>query len=437
MKIKQFLIFITIFVLLLAGCGKRGQQLSKSDSSTIKEEPVKSEKSETKKDDKKGSSSFVAKSDKSKKKEDKKKKKKPKPSEEVLVTTGELSLVTEERYDSVYLSISPEEFEKLGFRLGDGVDVLFSNGVTYENIPYYSGDYCRINEYFVYANIYDDTVEICCNYNPDFFWEDEITDETTVVITMHESGRYKDIEDRLNISYSNDPQDYPDMSVFANFRELSGGNIAPGRFYRGASPCNNHRNRAADVNGMMRSCNIAYVLDLADSRGTFEDYREEYGEEYTYDWDLFLNDKISFVDMNFEFSNDEYKEWIADGLKDMLKNDGPYFIHCNEGMDRTGFVCAILEGLAGATYEEMRDDYMLSYKNYYGIDDESDPETYDLIVETYFDSFMILLHGEEDHRTLKNADYQEDIEDYLVDGGMTEKEVKKLKKLLSGGNLDN
>jgi len=350
--------------------------------------------------------------------------------EQPRIETGELSIVTGKHYDSFYISMNPEEFKELGFELGDGVDVVLSNGETYYNIPFYSGDYCRLFEYYIFEDVYEDTIDICCNYLPGFYIEENITDDTTVNIVLHEKGKYKDIEKHLNLSYSNDPADYPNEEVFANFRSLSGGKIARGKFYRGASPCNNNTNRSMYVNKLMRERNIAYVLDLADSRKTFEKYRKIYGEEYTYDWDLFLNSKVYFVEMDFDYTNVDYKTWIADGLKDMIKNDGPYFIHCNEGMDRTGFVCAILEGLAGATYEEMRDDYMVTYKNYYGIDDETDPTTYDLIVEIYFDSFMMLLHGTDDHKTLKKNNYEKDIERYLREGGMTKKEIKKLKKIL-------
>lgn len=347
------------------------------------------------------------------------------------VTTGEMPIVTGERYDAFYISISPQEFKALGFELGDGVNVALSNGTVYEDIPFYSGDYCRLYEYYVYENIYDDTIDVCCNYYPEFYVAEDLSDDMTATITISKKGKYKDIENRMNWDYSNKVEDFPNEEVFANFRELSGGNIVPGRFYRGASPCNNNRNRSPYVNGLMRNHNIAYVLDLADSRKDFENYREQYGDIYSYDWDLFLNDKMYFVEMDFDFTCDEYREWIAEGLIDLIKHDGPYYIHCNEGKDRTGFVCVILEGLAGATYEEMRDDYMETYKNYYGIDDKNDPETYDLIVETYFDNFMMLLHGEDDHRSLKTSTYEEDIEDYLFEGGMSEKQIKKLKKLLT------
>lgn len=352
-----------------------------------------------------------------------------------LPTTGEQAIVLNKRYDAFYIKMSPEEFESLGFALGDSVDIYLSNGISYRNVPYYSNDYVRLYEYYVYANIYDDTIDICCNYAPDFYVNDGVTADCTAVITLNKKEAYKSIEDLMNMEYSNNVEDFPNEEVFANFRELSGGKIAPGKFYRGASPCNNNTNRSPYVNDLMRSHGIKYVLDLADDRKTFENYRDQYGEEYTYDWDLFLNSQISFLEMDFDFTNVEYSAWIVDGLKDMLEHDGPYFIHCNEGMDRTGFVCALLEGLAGASYEEMRDDYMITYYNYYGINDQTNPEAYDRIVETYFDTFMMLLHDDRDHHALKKNNYKKDIEKYLTKGGMSKKQIKKLKKLLTSKEL--
>jgi|GEM_PF-410433 len=347
------------------------------------------------------------------------------------VTTGELNVVTGKRYDSFYLPITPAEFEELGFSRGDGVDVTLSNGEVYYNIPYYTDDYCRLFEYYVTPNIYDNSIDVCCNYLPGFYIEEGIDNSTTATITLHEKGKYKYTEERMNIEYSDNPSDFPSREVFANFRELSGGKIAAGKFYRGASPVNNNRNRCEYVNELMEEKGINYVLDLADSEKTFRSYDEKYDTYYTYGWDMYQNDSVYFVDMDFSYTNPDYAVWIADGLKDMIDHDGPYYIHCNEGMDRTGFVCALLEGLAGASYKEMRNDYMITYHNYYGIDKDSDPETYDLIEEIYFDSFMMLLHGNADHKTLQKNNYQKDIENYLLSGGMTKKQIKKLKKLLT------
>ena len=47
----------------------------------------------------------------------------------------------------------------------------------------------------------------------------------------------------------------------------------------------------------------------------------------------------------------------------MTGQEGPCYIHCTEGKDRTGFVCLLLEALCGANYGELRDDYMTTYAN--------------------------------------------------------------------------
>ena len=45
----------------------------------------------------------------------------------------------------------------------------------------------------------------------------------------------------------------------------------------------------------------------------------------------------------------------------MLTHDGPYLVHCNAGVDRTGFVAASIELLFGASIDEVIYDYLLSY----------------------------------------------------------------------------
>lgn len=55
----------------------------------------------------------------------------------------------------------------------------------------------------------------------------------------------------------------------------------------------------------------------------------------------------------------------------------PILIHCNEGKDRTGFVCAVLEALCGASILEITEDYMKSFENYFEVQKGS--ETCNLI----------------------------------------------------------
>ncbi len=115
----------------------------------------------------------------------------------------------------------------------------------------------------------------------------------------------------------------------------------------------------------------------------------------------------------------------------MILNDGPIYIHCLEGKDRTGFVCLILEALAGASYEEMVNDYIKTYENYYGITKENDPNKYYAIVNLYFDVFVSYLHGTDDIKELTCADYTQDAINYLCEGGMTIDEISKLRNMIT------
>jgi hypothetical protein len=46
----------------------------------------------------------------------------------------------------------------------------------------------------------------------------------------------------------------------------------------------------------------------------------------------------------------------------MIALQGPYLIHCYAGVDRTGFVSAVLEALMGATIREIETDYLRSFE---------------------------------------------------------------------------
>ena len=135
--------------------------------------------------------------------------------------------------------------------------------------------------------------------------------------------------------------------------------------------------------------------------------------------------------MTASYSTDKYKQSVVKGLRKLIEIGGPAYIHCLEGKDRTGFVCVLIEALAGATYDEMRDDYMITYDNYYGISKEATPDRYDAVVSLYFDAFMEYLSGEENSEKLHDLSYVDGAKQYLIDGGMTETEIDKLLELIT------
>lgn len=58
---------------------------------------------------------------------------------------------------------------------------------------------------------------------------------------------------------------------------------------------------------------------------------------------------------------------MARAFRLIISHEPPFLIHCNERKDRTGLFCILIEALLKADIDEIVNDYMLSYKNYYEI----------------------------------------------------------------------
>ena len=73
----------------------------------------------------------------------------------------------------------------------------------------------------------------------------------------------------------------------------------------------------------------------------------------------------------------------------------------------------------------MFSDYMITYDNYYGITQQSDPVRYGVIARTNFDSMLRHLPGMED-ADLATASFAEPARAYLRMGGMTDEQMDAL-----------
>ena len=134
--------------------------------------------------------------------------------------------------------------------------------------------------------------------------------------------------------------------------------------------------------------------------------------------------------MTMNFTSDEFKSQEADVLRAMTENEAPYLVHCLEGKDRTGFICMLLEAFEGAGYQELADDYMITYDNYYHISEASDKERYDGLIESLLHPMLRELTGKD--ADLENADYAECARRYIREIGLTDAEISKLHACLEG-----
>jgi len=342
------------------------------------------------------------------------------------------STVTQDaKFGAAVIDLSQEEFESAGFELGDSVDVEFGNGLSIKDIPYYNGYYVK-NEFPVLI-AYPGFDKIRVTYNNLGIWNVAALEENLkITISLNTKQKYSAIQESLGQIYSFERNKYESDEQFSNFRALSGGNLKENYLFRGASPVDNSRNRAPYTDRLLKESNIGFVIDLADSEEDIQGYftADDFTSEYTKS--LYDEGCVVLLDMGSGYQSEEYRQKFVSGLKAMLEyEDVPVFIHCMEGKDRTGFVCMLLEALAGATYDEMLTDYMITYENYFSVTKDKTPEKYEAIADLYFNSFVEYLHGTSDLDTLKSADYTEDAKAYLRAGGMTDEEIQTLIERIS------
>ncbi len=351
-----------------------------------------------------------------------------------------IGIIHEEEFGGVYIKKTIEEFNSLGFNFGDSVDIKFSNGYKLKDQPYYNGYYVDANSSLLVGYPGYDYIKAAINYGDDLFTLAELDESMTATITLNKAGKYKDIQEASDIHYFDDRTKYTTDSEFANFREIKVGNIKDGILYRSASPCDNKHNRAHYTDTLMSEANIDYILNLADTNAKIEGYIETYNlEEISpYFVSIYrsnncylafpteeLNSGVDPIGLNMNYMSDDFREKVALGIKDTLNADGPILIHCLEGKDRTGFVCMIFEVLMSATYKEIVDDYMLTYDNYYKINN-NDPR-YEIIKKRNIDSMLNFICNGADYT---KGDLSSYARSYLINGGMTDSEVTSLINML-------
>lgn len=194
------------------------------------------------------------------------------------------------------------------------------------------------------------------------------TEEKTVVenklsVVSSEIGRRK----TANID------DYASPEIFANFREIQTTGIRPKTLYRSSNPMDTFANKArhkyADM--LAEKAGIAAEIDLADNDQELERNFPKKGFKEKYCYNLYQQGKL--LNVKLRGNGLDSRDWdkLATAFRFMLDNDGPYLIHCRLGQDRAGFFSMLCAALAGATVDDLRKDYMLTYCNYYHLEPKS------------------------------------------------------------------
>ena len=344
--------------------------------------------------------------------------------------SSDLAIMHEEEFGGIYLGLTIEEFNSLGYAYGDSVTVRFSNGYELPGIPYYNGFYAQNGDALLVAYPGYPYIKACIQTGDDLWVMAGLKEGDTAEVVLDVRGKYLDIQTARDIHYEDDRTLFASDSVFANFRSVTGGDIQENYLYRSASPCDNQHNRAPFADGLIAEAGVNYIVDLADDEVKIQGYLNDPAFSSPYFLSLYEAGEVCPLSLNVNFGSDEFGGKLVSGLKAMTDHPGPYLIHCLEGKDRTGFVCMLLEALCGASYQEIVDDYMISYDNYYQISMESDPGRYEVIRKNVLDPLVHILTGED--IAPEQADLTVYAENYLVNAGMSRKMITALRQNLSG-----
>ena len=249
--------------------------------------------------------------------------------------------------------------------------------------------------------------------DPGYEWDQSVTE---ISLALKEKRGYLDEYNARNLERTNEREDYANLSDedFANFRAVAVSGMKGNVLYRSSSPIDPDLGRNEYAMQAMEKAGIRSVIDLGDSAEGMREFDAFPGSYYS-------NCTIANIEMSYDFASAEFGEKVRDCMLFIIENDGPYLIHCKEGKDRTGILCAILECFVGASYNEVTADYMLTYRNFYHVG--PDDATYAIILRNNLVKTLCTLFGTND---LEAVDLQEQASSYLLSIGLGREQLDAL-----------
>lgn len=349
---------------------------------------------------------------------------------ETKKVTGKVKEI--QKYGNLTMGISPKVLYEAGYEVGDILKVKI-NGQEYE-MPF-GTSYSDVDTGSLVLRDDQTNNLLVIAINMGNFantYGVKVGDE--VSFEMSTKAGYLDEYILRQLERTNNRMDYATDSVFANFRSITTTGIKPGVLYRSSSPINNEIGRASYADHFAKAVGIKTVVNLADDASNIAAYVAADDFNSPYYKSLYDAKKVATLSMDVDVSSKTFGAKLVEGLRFISKNEGPYLVHCNEGKDRAGFVSAILEALMGASLDEIVDDYMVTYENYYGVVKGS--EQYNRIAESNIVASMTtIICGKEKGTDISKEDLSKAVSNYLIKMGMTEAEIKAVKAALSVNSI--
>ena len=186
------------------------------------------------------------------------------------------------------------------------------------------------------------------------------------------------------------------LESYANFRPLFKDND---QFFRSSSPFDNAYGRARPVVQCVKKYHIRTIVDVADTK---EEFHQNMLGAHISSKKLLMECKIFPVGDDSGLFSIGFESTIKRALEIIYENQGPFLIHCRAGKRRSGFICAILQGLAGMDAEPIKDDYMVSYENNNGVTKHENRRRYEFLMNDTIGKILDHITGS-DSNNLKNS----------------------------------
>ena len=364
--------------------------------------------------------------------------------QETVITEVTSSVKEIQKYGNLVLTIEKKDLDAMGAEYGDVFTVSFQDTEVYA--PYCT-NYSDVDLGSIVLRNDGETLILAINMgdfattysiaekvsNPDktykwIFEEGKTMEDISLLLTLTGKGEYRDEWLLHQLSRTDNREDYSSDAAFANFREIKGGKIGEGALFRSSSPINNEIGRAKYADALVKENGIRTVMNLADSEESILSYMEKEDFASPYYASLFENGDVIALNMGVSFKTREFQASLSEGLTFLASKEGPYLVHCTEGKDRAGFTSALLSALMGLTYQEIVEDYMTTYENYYHI--EKGSEQYEAVKKSNIDSMLSFIASVESDK-LSQVDLSLKAEEFLLAIGMEEDTVRKLKENLA------
>lgn len=354
----------------------------------------------------------------------------------------ETDIIEIEKHGNLVLSLAATELLKAGYDYGDIVTVTI-NGTAYDMpIGFNFSDVdqgsmlCRA---VIKPASNEDKIILAINMgdlatlsgiamqektetDPGYIWHYNpgITEPVRVSIAMKEQGGYYDEYLLHRLMRSENREDYPHLSdrEFANFRAITTAGIGAGKLYRSSSPVNPEINRNGIADREAAAAGVKVFINLADNAEEMRGY-EGFSDTYC------STQTIIPLNLGLDFTTEEFRRGLAEGLRFIAGHEGPYLVHCTEGKDRAAFASAVLECLMGASADEVIADYMLTFFNYYGV--QPGTEQYNVIARKNICKSLETAFGVTD---IREADLRTEAETYLLEIGLSADEIAQVRARL-------